>query len=126
MAKVRNEMFEFISKYISKSDIYAAKIIGKVSAFICRRRSELGMTQKEFSKFMNVTQGMVSKWESADYNFTIESIAKISEKLGYVVDINFESESDYLSNAYKNEYNLPKNKNKFNLPNIADTRSTAA
>ncbi len=31
---------------------------------------------------MGVTQGMVSKWESRDYNFTIRSLNEICEKLG--------------------------------------------
>ena len=39
------------------------------------------MTQKEFAKKLNVSQGMVSKWESEDYNFTIESLAQIAEKI---------------------------------------------
>ena len=75
------EMYEFISNYISKSDIYAASVIAKVSAFIINYRYKTGMTQKEFAEFMGITQGMVSKWESAEYNFSVESIAKIAEYL---------------------------------------------
>ncbi|MCH5279935.1 MAG: helix-turn-helix transcriptional regulator [Lachnospiraceae bacterium] len=30
----------------------------------------MGMTQLEFAKHMGVSQGMVSKWESREYNFT--------------------------------------------------------
>lgn len=126
MSKVKNEMFEFISQYISKSDIYAANLIGKISAFICRRRNELGMTQKDFAKFMDVSQGMISKWESADYNFTVESVAKISEKLGYIVDIDFESESEYLANSYQSDYNLPDFQHKYTVTNVAEYGSAAA
>lgn len=39
------------------------------------------MTQKEFADHMCVSQGMVSKWESGDYNFTIRTLADIAEKL---------------------------------------------
>ena len=55
------EMYEFVSNYISKSDIYAASVIAKISAFIINYRYKTGMTQKEFAKFMGVTQGMISK-----------------------------------------------------------------
>ena len=53
------EMYEFISNYISKSDIYAASVIAKVSAFIINYRYKTGMTQKEFAEFMGIKQGMV-------------------------------------------------------------------
>ena len=38
-------------------------------------------------KKLNVSQGMVSKWESEDYNFTIESLAQIAEKLELNLEI---------------------------------------
>lgn len=98
------EMYEFISNYISKSDIYAASVIAKVSAFIINYRYKTGMTQKEFAKFMGVTQGMISKWESAEYNFSVESIAQIAEKLGVTVDITFTPEQEYLANARINSH----------------------
>ena len=62
------------------------------------------MTQKEFAKFMGVTQGMISKWESAEYNFSVESIAQIAEKLGVTVDITFTPEQEYLANARINSH----------------------
>lgn len=96
------EMYEFISNYISKSDIYAASVIAKVSAFIINYRYKTGMTQKEFAEFMGITQGMVSKWESAEYNFSVESIAKIAEKLGVTFDILFTPENEYLANSRLN------------------------
>lgn len=104
MSNQNKEVFEFISNYVSKSDVYATTAIAKISAFIYKRRKELGMSQKAFAKMMNVTQGMVSKWESAEYNFTIESIAQISEKLDVTFDIEFSPESEYLLSNVKNEY----------------------
>lgn len=56
-------------------------LCAKVSANILKQRIQSGKTQKEFAKYMGVTQGMVSKWESGNYNFTIKSIADIFEKL---------------------------------------------
>ena len=98
------EMYEFVSNYISKSDIYAASVIAKISAFIINYRYKTGMTQKEFAEFMGITQGMVSKWESAEYNFSVESIAQIAEKLGVTVDITFTPEQEYLANARINSH----------------------
>lgn len=101
---VNNGMYDVLSQYISKSDVYAAKVIAKVSMFIYKYRQDKKMTQKAFAEFMGVTQAMVSKWESADYNFTIETIAQISEKLNFTFDIEFIPESEYLLNANNNKY----------------------
>ena len=99
-----NGMYGLLSQYISKSDVYAAKVIAKVSMFIYKYRQDKKMTQKAFAEFMGVTQAMVSKWESANYNFTIETIAQISEKLNFTFDIEFIPESEYLINANNNKY----------------------
>ena len=104
MTNNNNEMFDFLSNYLSKSDVYAAKAIAKISMFILKYRQNSNMTQKEFAKKMGVTQAMVSKWESAEYNFTIETIAQISEKLNTTFNIEFRPESEYLANSYNNNY----------------------
>jgi len=104
MTNNHKEMFDFLSDYLSKSDVYAAKAIAKISMFILKYRQDANMTQKEFAKKMGVTQAMVSKWESAEYNFTIETIAHISEKLNTTFDIEFKPESEYLANSVNNNY----------------------
>lgn len=67
---------------MSKTDIKSTVALARISATIERKRLDKEMTQKEFADFMGVTQGMVSKWESRDYNFTIRSLNEICEKLG--------------------------------------------
>ena len=52
------------------------------------------MTQAEFAKFMGVSQGMISKWESEYYNFTIETLANICEKLDWDMNIELKPNND--------------------------------
>lgn len=104
MSDISNEMFDFLSEYLSKSDVYASKAIAKISMFIFKSRQDLNMTQKAFAQMMGVTQAMVSKWESAEYNFTIENIAHIAEKLNATFDIEFTPESEYLATNTNNHY----------------------
>ncbi len=104
MTNNRDEMFDLLSNYLSKSDVYASKAIAKISMFILKYRKAANMTQKQFAKKMGVTQAMISKWESAEYNFTIETIAHISEKLNTTFDIEFKPESEYLANSANNDY----------------------
>ncbi len=99
-------MFDFISDHITKSDIYAASVLGKISAFIINSRMEKNMSQAEFAKLMDVSQGMISKWESAEYNFTVESIAQIVSKLNYSFDLQFMPENEYLRNTDHFEVNV--------------------
>lgn len=63
------------------------KICAKISVNILQKRISMNKTQKEFAKYMNVSQGMVSKWESGEYNFTIKNIADIFDKLDLNVDL---------------------------------------
>lgn len=39
------------------------------------------MSQKEFATYMGVSQSMVSKWESREYNFTTKALNEICKKL---------------------------------------------
>ncbi len=41
-----------------------------------------GLTQKEFAKKMNKTEAEVSRWLSGTHNFTLKTIAKITNVLG--------------------------------------------
>lgn len=63
------------------------KIMAEVSYQIQIARKRLNMNQKEFASLLGVTQGMVSKWESCSYNFSMEKITQIFTKLNLKVDI---------------------------------------
>jgi len=62
------------------------RIKSLIGAEIEFARVNLGQSQIEFAKFMGVTQGMVSRWESGTYNFTIETLSNIAFKLGKSID----------------------------------------
>ncbi len=65
------------------------------------------MTQKEFAEFMGVTQGMVSKWESREYNFTIKSLNEICEKLGLDCSVEVKRVNDrsgYIHESWQKEF----------------------
>lgn len=76
-----NEILELFESELSIADINASKYLGKISAAIVKKRIELKMTQKEFAKHMSVSQGMVSKWEGGDCNFTVKTLSEIAERL---------------------------------------------
>jgi len=40
------------------------------------------MNRKQFAEFMGVSQGLVSRWERGETNFTLETLVNIASKLG--------------------------------------------
>lgn len=92
------ENASWLKEGLSEAEIKSTVELAKISAKIERCRLELGMTQIEFADFMGVTQGMVSKWESREYNFTIKSLNEICQKLELSLSVNMENhcvKSDY-------------------------------
>ena len=83
------DMISVFDTSVSAADIIAAKALAGISAEIVKYRVNLGMTQKQFAEYMEVSQGMVSKWESADYNFSVKSLAYIAAKLDMDVVVCF-------------------------------------
>lgn len=88
------------------SDVELKKIrdLSIISAAIELRRKDLGMNQKQFAEFMGVSQAMVSKWECGEYNFTINTLIEICDKLGM--------------EFYPGIYNLYRGRNQFKVVNI--------
>lgn len=89
----------WVSEGISEAEVKTTVELAKISAKLERCRLDLGMTQKEFADYMGVTQGMVSKWESREYNFTIRSLNEICQKLGLSLSMSMEkpcSKNDYI------------------------------
>lgn len=75
------DLLEIFSESISTADIVSSKALSEISSAIVKCRVDSGKTQKQFAEFMGVSQGMVSKWESKDYNFSVKTLAEIATKL---------------------------------------------
>lgn len=84
------DLLELFGDTVTVSDIVASNVLGSISASIARQRLQSNMTQKEFADYMCVSQGMVSKWEGGDYNFSIRTLADIAEKLDMELTVNLE------------------------------------
>jgi transcriptional regulator with XRE-family HTH domain len=89
----------WVTNGLSEDEVKTTVELANISAKIERRRIELGMTQKEFAEYMGVSQGMVSKWESREYNFTVKSLNEICLKLNMQMCIDIQS--TYTPKDYK-------------------------
>jgi transcriptional regulator with XRE-family HTH domain len=68
---------------------HKTKMLFDISTMIIDHRLENGLSQKALAEVLGVTQGMVSKWESCEYNFTIDQVCKIAVKLNVKPQILF-------------------------------------
>lgn len=102
-----SDLFYALAKNMSAAEIKTAFVTADISTVITKERIARKMTQKEFADFMGVSQPMISKWESGDYNFTISSIAEIFDKLELDFDFKIISKQteeiniEYTSGAVK-------------------------
>ena len=62
----------------------------KISIALFEYRIKYDLSQKKLAEKLGVTQPMVAKLESGDYNYTIEQLWKIATKLGFKLSIDFE------------------------------------
>lgn len=97
MTNKLDRLIDMMAEQLSPSDLIAAEQLAKISAAIAKKRIDMSMNQSEFANFMGVSQGMVSKWESEEYNFTVETLAKISDKLNLELDISLKTQQKKIS-----------------------------
>lgn len=62
----------------------------QISTAIFDYRFKHNLSQKKLAEKLGVSQPMVAKLESGDYNYTIEQLWKIANKLGFAFNIEFE------------------------------------
>lgn len=80
--KTSNSLNELFRAVMTQAELNANRQLALISASIELWRTDHKMTQAMFADFMGVTQAMVSKWESGEYNFTVKTLAEISDRLG--------------------------------------------
>ena len=118
----------WISEGLSDAEVKTIVELAKISARIERCRIEMGMTQQEFAKHMGVSQGMVSKWESREYNFTIRTLNEICQKIDLVFSVGLEKpciKSDYAIIRWDEERAAKNKKKKSWTKNLSDKEAIA-
>ena len=84
-----------------------------IACKIINYRLDNDMTQKDLANKLEITQAMVSKLESGEYNPSIEFLFKISKKLNWKFELTFEENySDVLI-----QYNMEKEQEILNEAN---------
>lgn len=94
-------LLNIFNDYVNEDDIISAQILSQISSRIVKYRLDRKMSQKEFAMFLDVSQTMVSKIESGDYNFTIKNLVKICNRMHLYLDVSIRNER---TKTPKNKY----------------------
>ncbi len=81
MSQGMNDLLTSLSVSLSAEEVAFNGLCGVICGEIVAQRVKRNMSQKQFAEFMGVSQGMVSKWERGDCNFTLQSLVHIATKL---------------------------------------------
>lgn len=79
-----------------KDELY--NIYYKISTALFDYRLKYDLSQKKLAEKLGVTQPMVAKLESSDYNYTVEQLWKLAKKLNFKFSIDFDEikQDEYL------------------------------
>lgn len=96
----KNDLFDYFDQFLSEEDKITNDLLTKLSLEIVKCRLGRQLTQKEFAKVLGVSQSMISKIESDEYNFSIGTLVKIFNKLDKIMDIKIYPKAEK-TNVYK-------------------------
>lgn len=85
MIMKRNPLFEKLLSQVPQSIKEEVGLSFDIAKRIHDLLNERGLSQKEFAKKMGKSASEISKWMSGTHNFTIKTIADISEVLGETI-----------------------------------------
>ena len=66
---------------LSDEELLLSMLQADIAAVIAAKRVSSGLSQKELAAELNVSQSLVSKWESGETNFTLETLVRLALKL---------------------------------------------
>ena len=112
---------DWLTDGLNEVEIKQNRDLGIISAEIEMRRHEMGLNQKQMAELLGVTQGMVSKYESGEYNFTIGTLNEMCGKIGLVFE-------PVIHNPYeeRNQFQIIKNETDIKEPHLYDVDKLGA
>ena len=79
------DLVEALTKYMSVVDMAQTALHIEISRTIRNARKQKGLSQKDLAEKMGVKQSLVSRWESSECNYTIDTLVEIADALGLSV-----------------------------------------
>lgn len=97
MKATLDDLVHALTKHMTAVDMMQTALHIEISRLIRNTRRELKMSQKDMADKMGVKQSMISRWESGECNYTIDTLVEIADALGLSVQCPLVSNSVQLS-----------------------------
>lgn len=91
MLVAANEFFNDADTEL-KRELEIADMLVEISCAFIKYRVNNNLTQKDLAEKLGITQAMVSKLESGDYNPTVKMLFEIAQKLDWKFNLTFTSQ----------------------------------
>ena len=88
LAKLEDSLNLF-ADIVSPEDVMYAKIMTQISSAIAKERITLGMSQREFAKYIHISHRTLSRIESGDYNISLKELSRIAVGLDMNLNLSF-------------------------------------
>lgn len=88
-----SDLIVALSKNMTDVEIAQTAMSLEIGRVIRAARKKCGWTQKRFAAEMKVNQSLVSRWESGNCNYTIDTLVQISHILGLSMQCPFKSDN---------------------------------
>jgi DNA-binding transcriptional regulator YiaG len=76
------EITSWLTHDLSREELLEDAVLAEIALAIQDYRRQRNLSQAEFAKQIGVSQTMVSRWENADGNLTLASMARIASAIG--------------------------------------------
>lgn len=85
MRATLEDLVNALTKDMTATEIAKTALHIQIRQMIHDARLKKGLTQKELADKMGIKQSLVSRWESGDCNYTIDTLIDIADALGLSV-----------------------------------------
>jgi len=111
-----DKLLDEFSEMLSEEEFVAGALKGVIAAIITIKRMEFGLSQKDLATKIGVSQGLVSRWEKGETNFTIETLVRIAEVLSIEMQCPYVIETKQPASKYVKKKKKPR---KYQTDNVA-------
>ncbi len=90
--------YKMVERYTNEEDkkyFELDDILVDIAVKIIQYRIKNNLSQKELTQKLGISQAMVSKLESGDYNPTVKMLYEIAKKLGFELEIEFREKTSH-------------------------------
>lgn len=94
-----------------KKEMEIETLLVDIACEFIRYRDNNGLTQKDLADKLEITQAMVSKLESGDYNPTVKLLFEIAQKLSWNFNIEFNQGIEKIDYQFEDEHESIQNLN---------------